>query len=219
MTSDHTAPLPSTPPSRFDDLYRRVRLTTATRFQAAHRLQRHEKLAQWTVALLSVSLIVLPLLQAMGVVAGLTTQALNALQVVLAVLVLVFSLLISRDNHGVRAERMHRCGMELGALARQLESYRGKDASDAVYDDLTKTYDGILRRYENHEPVDWLMIKVANRAEFYPGDTLGWLWNFARSQFTYWLSFAPYFLIIAIMIFAYWLMSKPLFPNSPSAAG
>lgn len=200
--------------AKFGELHRRVRLTAGARFRAARRLARHDKFAQWTIALLSVGLIVVPLLQALKVTTGLSVEQLNVLQIVLAVLVLVFSLLLSRDNFSVRADKMHRCGLELGQLERDLFGLLVTGADDRIYKDMSDRYFDILQQHENHEDVDYEMFKLWRKDEYYADRrvtySLQWLWT----QLRYWLAFLPYFGLFLIAGYAFWAMLRG-HPTSP----
>lgn len=191
---------------KFEELHRRVRLTTGARFKAARRLARHDKFAQWTIALLSVALVVVPLLQALSVTTGLSMAQLNVLQIVLAVLVLVFSLLLSRDNFSVRADKMHRCGLELGQLERDIFGFVGTHRDEASYKEFSDRYYGILQQYENHEDVDYEMYKLWRKDEHYKDHNLMYVRHWARTQIRYWLAFMPYFVLFAIVGSAFWMM-------------
>ena len=154
--------------NRFAELHRKISITAGTRFHAARRLARHAKYSQWTIAMLSVLLILVSLVPALGLKTEMSAPYLNAVQVGLAVLVLVFSLLISMDNHSVKADKMHRCGIELGRLARKLETFRTREGSDQDYQELSEQYFEILNQYDNHEHVDYLFQQLTLLKKKYP---------------------------------------------------
>jgi SMODS and SLOG-associating 2TM effector domain family 5 len=162
---------------RFELLKRRIRITAGARFNAARRLAMQERLTQWSIALASVALVIMPLLEAMQVTTGLSPQAMNVVEVVLAIFVLVFSLLLTRDNAAVRADKMHRCAIELNVLVRQIEGLTDVQETDAAYQQLADRYDTILREHENHETVDYELWLVYRRDEFYQDQNWLYVWR------------------------------------------
>ena len=118
--------------NRVRELLRRTKITTKSRYRASERLERHHKLSQWTVALISAALVFVPLAQSFGIASGLKIVYLNATQATLAVLVLVYSLLLGQENFVSRAQSMHRNGIELGRFARKLAG-KGESVPDQEY--------------------------------------------------------------------------------------
>ncbi len=182
--------------SLLSDLRRKARKTAKSRFVAAQRLNLHNRLTQWTVTFASVALLLIPLLQAFGVSVSYTGQQLNVVQVILAVLLLVFSLLLGFEDFGVKAHLMHRCGTELNNLAKETEAY---DAGDVeAYSSLLVRYNNVLERYENHKQIDFQMQQLQN-----PGDnfTSGWRHSLAKLWIIpkYYLQFFLY-VIISLLV-------------------
>lgn len=147
--------------NRLHELLRRTKVTTKSRYRASERLELHHKLSQWTVSLISVALVIIPVAQTFKVEAGVDQVYLNAIQTILAVLILVYSLLLGQENFVSRAKEMHRNGVELGRLARKL-SGKGDEVTDEEYASLTEEYYDILEKYENHKPIDYLYTKLSN---------------------------------------------------------
>lgn len=152
-------------PHRIEELLRRTKRTTKSRYLASERLERHHKMSQWTVALLSCALIFIPMVQAFNVPTGYSTQLLNFTQAIAAVLVLVYSLLLGQESFISKSQSMHRNGVELGRLARTLAGLNGREVSDEEYQDLVDQYYGILEKYENHKPIDYQFAKLADKPE------------------------------------------------------
>ncbi len=198
----------STVGTRCDELYRKVRITAGARFNAYRRLIWHDQVTQWSVALASVALIVVPLLEVLGATTGIASQWLTALQVVLAIVVLVFSLLLSRNNHAVRADRMHRCGLELKRLLRHLETFRGRDVPDATYAEFNQRYDDILNQHENHAPADYERYLLYCRDEYYPGRRFGLVIPWFKAHLSLATEFVPYLALLVVMAGAFLLMTQ-----------
>jgi hypothetical protein len=85
---------------------------------------------------------------------------LNLIQTILAVLVLVYSILLSQENFYTRAEGMLRNGIELDRFVRKIEGIITEDDQQSNYSNLTKEYYDILEKYENHETVDFIFAKL-----------------------------------------------------------
>lgn len=141
------------------ELLRRVKITTSSRYGASLRFKSHHRISQWTVAFISIGLLVIPMAQAWGLTIGIDNQKLNFIQSILAVLVLVYSLLLGQENFISRSEAMHRNGVELGKFARKLKPYI-RSYTETQYSDLVEEYYSILEKYENHEIVDYYATKL-----------------------------------------------------------
>ncbi len=188
--------------NRVRELLRRTKITTKSRYRASERLERHHKLSQWTVALISAALVFVPLAQSFGIASGLKIVYLNATQATLAVLVLVYSLLLGQENFVSRAQSMHRNGIELGRFARKLAG-KGESVPDQEYFQLSEEYYDILNKYENHKPIDYLYTRLAET----PTNSHEWvifvgLW--IKSRFITALIFSHYILAIAFVFFIFY---------------
>lgn len=191
--------------SKVEELLRRTKLTTKSRYRASERLANHQRASQWTVAFISVALVFIPLLQAYGVELDISDRILNSFQSVLAVMVLVYSLLLGQENFISRAEAMHRNGVELGRFARKL---RGLCENNDSYDELVEEYYDILEKYENHKPIDYLFTRLASK----PEEWKGWpeyIWLYIRAQFFKIIGYSHYFGAVVFVIYVlYFLISN-----------
>lgn len=89
------------------------------------------------------------------------------MQVVLALLVLVLSLLISSNNLGDKVEKMHRCGLEVNALCHEGLPFCQTETNDQVkYELFRNRYSQILAVYENHDPLDFDKVKLLLPSEY-----------------------------------------------------
>jgi hypothetical protein len=175
-----------------EKLAENIEKTAKARFNAAKRLEKHHKMSQWTVTIASVCLLLIPLLQAFGVDFQYTNAQLNVIQVISAVVVLVFGLLIGLEDHSVMADQMHRCGMELNDLHRRVG---GKGAIEA--EEVMDKYDAIVGRYKNHEHIDYLMMRLLKHKEYYPvwwKYILAWIMTHIR----YCINFSTYIILLAL---------------------
>lgn len=188
--------------SRLKELFRRTKITTKSRYRASERLERHHKLSQWTVSLISAALVFVPLAQAFKITVGIEAIYLNATQAILAVLVLVYSLLLGQENFVSRAQAMHRNGIELGRFARKLAG-KGNDVPNEEYFQLSEEYYNILEKYENHKPIDYLYTRLSET----PSNRHEWathisIWIKARIISS--LIFSHYIIAIAFVIFIFY---------------
>ncbi|WP_434359876.1 SLATT domain-containing protein [Parasalinivibrio latis] len=161
-----------------EELLRRVKMTTSSRYGASLRLRFHHRLSQWTVAFISIALLIIPMAQAWGLSIGIDNQQLNFIQSILAVLVLVYSLLLGQENFISRSEAMQRNGIELGKFARKLKPYI-QSCSDQKYTELNEEYYAILEKYDNHEIVDYYATKLETKPKKL-ADHLGYSWFFLK---------------------------------------
>jgi hypothetical protein len=190
--------------NRLHELLRRTKITTKSRYRASERLELHHKLSQWTVSLISVALVFIPLVQTFGISAGIEVIYLNATQATLAILVLVYSLLLGQENFISRAQAMHRNGVELGRFARKLAG-KGEKVSDDEYFSLAEEYYDILEKYENHKPIDYLYTRLSDT----PSNFNEWvifigLWLKARVMSL--VIFSHYFVAIGFVGFIFYTL-------------
>lgn len=178
-----------------EHLLRSLLITSSARFHASRRLRLHQTVSLWAVSVFSLVLIVVPLFEPFGVAVSLRTSIVNLVNVIAATAILVISILVNASNFAERAEKMHRCALELNALAREVElrvKEKGREVSEIR--DLQTRYDEILSRYENHSDIDYRVAQIKKAPEFY-----GITWRHrARAFFDEALSLSPYFVIMAI---------------------
>ena len=146
----------------FSELNRRVMVTSKARYSASRRLAAKNKISQWTLALLSVALIIIPLISASGMHVNFDAKYIDIMQIIFAVLVLTYSLLLATGDFSARSVKIHRCGMELGRLARKIMPYEGK-TTEGKYEEFYNEYYNCLEKYENHEEVDYLTADYSSR--------------------------------------------------------
>lgn len=147
---------------RFGELFRRVQFTCKARYNAARRLRTYHLFSQITPAFIAIGLIIIPLSDMLGFNNGYSKNYVDLMQIVFAVALLAYSLLLGIGNFSARAERMHACGMDLGRLARRIFPYKHKEDSsdlDDVYDSISCAYYECLEKHENHTHVDFLAAK------------------------------------------------------------
>lgn len=184
--------------SHYEELYDRMIKTAACRFAANDRLRAHHNISLWTITFFSMGLIAIPLIETFHLKTNFSSNYSSFIQVVLAVVILVISILLNMASFSVRAEKMHQCGLLVSALSSKVHRHVNEKSSSVKYDDLVKEYDNILQRVENHSRVDYLYAKK-NLTSYYNNP-----WYFpivARSQYLF--QFLPYIALLGIE--AVWL--------------
>ncbi|WP_350657556.1 SLATT domain-containing protein [Psychrobacter sp. S1-30-MNA-CIBAN-0213] len=152
----------------------------------------------------SMGLIAIPLIETFDLKTNFSSNYTSFIQVVLAVVILVISILLNMANFPVRAEKMHQCGLLVSTLARKVHRHMNEDSSSIKYDDLVKDYENILQRVENHSRVDYLYAKN-NLTSHYNNQ-----WYFpiiAKTQYLF--QFLPYIALLGIeSIWLFMLIAK-----------
>jgi hypothetical protein len=130
-------------------------------FCMSRRMAAMNVFSQWTLSLLSVGLIIIPLLTVTKMTLRYDQNVIDFASITLAVAVLTFSLLIAGNNYAVRSERAHTCGLELNEVLREMR-FHAKDLDRMKhYQRFENAYSSILRRYENTEQIDYYQAKIS----------------------------------------------------------
>ena len=149
-------------------LLRRMQITAECRFHAAARLQRKSHVSFFTTTILSLGLILIPLLQNARVPLCFPEPVLAMMQIFLAVAVLVYSIVMAKENLEVRSLKFHECAERLQDIARIMEHeivhHRDIERISKEYNDQ---YSDLMAGMENHTRLDWRFVK-AQRSDLYP---------------------------------------------------
>ena len=139
------------------------------RFKASERLVRYASLSNWVFTILSLSLIVITLMNFFKVVPLRDEPFFNFFQLVLSITILVVFQIIVSSDYSVKALRFHQCGMEISAEMRKLENICIEDTPNNKREDKIKRsineYTSILKRYDNHKYVDYLVFALQEEDE------------------------------------------------------
>ncbi|THG87121.1 SLATT domain-containing protein [Pseudomonas sp. A-1] len=135
-----------------------MRVTSNCRYRAAIRLNMKSEASFFATTFLSLGLILIPLVQSSGVTVCFDEKVAGAMQVFMAVCVLVYSVVISKAGYEVRSEKLNRCGDDLKELARELE--RSGDADGKGLEYYSRQYSIISSTCENHEDLDYLISRL-----------------------------------------------------------
>ena len=190
--------------NHLEELYDRVQKTATSRFYAHDRLKNHHNAALWTIAFFSMGLIFIPLIATFGLESRFSTQYSSFIQVVLAIVILVISVILNMTNFSVRADRIHQCGIILNALARKIHRHVNDKSNSEIYDGLVKEYDDVLHRYENHSSLDYLYTKN-HMTNYYKNP-----WYFPiYIKILYLFQFIPYLLLLWLEISWVYILVTP----------
>jgi hypothetical protein len=189
--------------NKFSELHRRVSMTSKARYCASRRLQFHKMMSQWTVTLIAVGLIAVSVLAISPVALRFSPPYVAVMQIIFSVLILAYTLLLSLGNYSARSVKIHRCGMELGKLARELKPYLNMQDERGAYDKFVEMYYECLEKYENHEACDYLEAALAEqrpvgssgKAEF---------WKYVQYLWARYLPTAHYVVVLGLVYL--WIM-------------
>src|SRR5438045_2380613 len=143
--------------NRYDELARIVDIVAKARYKANKRLILHSRFAQFTVTFLSIGLIIIPLLDLGGFSVRYQPKYVQIMQIIFAVMILAYSLLLSTGRFETRAEKMLACGIVLSRLMREIKPHKGTSPPlpDKTYDDIYGRYYDCLEKFENHTELDY----------------------------------------------------------------
>lgn len=154
---------------KYTSLYIRISKTGDSRFFASHRLNYHQKITIWSISISSAILVIISLLSVFQIQLNYEKNIVEFAQIVFAIIVLVYSLLLNNIQNPSRSEKLHRCALEVNNLSHDLFAYIGKEFSEEVYQDFSKKYHDIINRYDNHDPIDYLFTKLKRKEDFKVG--------------------------------------------------
>ena len=186
-----------------------MRVTSACRFNASNRLEWQGKMSFVLTTILSLGLILIPLLQNSGVELRFEERGLNAVQIFLAVSVLVYSAIIGKSRFETRSYLLDRCGNDIKDLARKLRTDISEKERSGGSVDLRRYHEDyrvITTSCENHGRVDFLFAQLSLKGDFEFS-------CFARvvNYLCAWVSYlAPHSLPVFLMIVEVVLVSEML---------
>lgn len=198
----------------FKNLYKKMDATSKTRFHASRRLRLHAKLSTYTVVVLSLVLILVSLMQAYDLGVNIKRKEVVLLQVFASIAVLVYSLLIEKNDFSNRSEKMYSCASKLGELKQKAHPFKSEGSFDQEkYDDCWKDYHDVLKLYETHSNNDfrgdYLRAKLEMPEDY---DIKGWARFImsAKVWALYILNYVTYPMVAVVLAIAlYWTWAGP----------
>ena len=146
--------------------------TKGARFIASHRLKKINKLSLYSIGFLSTYLIILGLLSFFenSIELLFTTKYLPIISISISILILIFSQLEGSNNYRLKAEKFHDCALEIGNLYNKLRCLKSssleKEHINKQSENLSFEYNDILKKYENHKYIDYLMFQTTKKDYF-----------------------------------------------------
>ena len=195
----------------FENLYKKIDATSKTRFHAARRLRLHSKFSTYTVVIISLGLILIALLQAFDLGNNIQSKLVGLIQVFAAVAVLVYSLLIDKNDYSNFHEKMYSCASRLGELKQKVHPCLGAEIHDNTrYDELLDDYHEILKLYETHTNNDFRGDYFRAKLEMpenYPIKAMEWVRIKSLVIVLYIIDFISYPIVLGVLGFViYWVL-------------
>ncbi len=153
-----------------DKLHFSMRTTAKCRYNAALRLTHQSKFAFYTVTLLSLGLVFIPLMQNASVPLAFHANVLNMMQIFLGVAVLVYTVVIGTARYDMRAAQLRDCGDKLKDLIRELEKEQEAYTGNMPPNQLTefqKRYSELISDMESHNGNDYQFATLEMVNDYY----------------------------------------------------
>ncbi|SHM79245.1 hypothetical protein SAMN04488057_103342 [Cyclobacterium lianum] len=157
-----------------EELNYKIWSTKGGRFNANKRLLRISDLSNLCTSMLSVYLIAVGLLSVYNIysVENIDQNLIAYSVTSLSILLLVFGQIEKSKDYSSKAKQYHNCGLELSSLYNDLRIFKtltnspSLDEKREVAEKLSRKYERILERYENHHSIDLDMFK-ATKSEYH----------------------------------------------------
>jgi hypothetical protein len=197
----------------FGNLYKKIDATSKTRFHSSRRLKLHTKLSTLTIVFISLVLIFTSLMQAYDLGINITSKYLALIQVFSSITVLIYSLLIDKNDFSSFSEKMYSCASRLGELKQKIYPYI-QDGSVEQYNQFKDDYNSILKLYETAAINDFrgdYMRAQLDMPENYIYSNPKRAYMHVKIVTLYAFNFIQYALVyIVFFALIYWLLVGPL---------
>ena len=157
-----------------EELNYKIWTTKGSRFNANKRLLKIYRYSNLANSMLSVYLIAIGLLSVYNLYSKSTIdQNLLAYAITcLSILLLVFGQIENSKNYQLKAKEFHSCGIELSKTYNKLRIFKTlkenptNQEKESFAQEISEEYESILKKFDNHEPIDFSMFKTINRKYF-----------------------------------------------------
>jgi SMODS and SLOG-associating 2TM effector domain family 5 len=195
----------NTTSDNYDKLKENITIVMKNYFAASERLIFHNSVSQWTLSILSLGLIVIPLLTVTKMPLRYSQNVIDFASISLAVAVLMLSLLIGANNYSARGEKMYQAGLEFNKLIWEVRCFEFDGNRMDKYNDFSYRYVEILRRYENVGNIDNLKGQInINRKTTVSINSLmqqlEYWWLFCREMIAYFVAIILEFGFIGLLV-------------------
>ena len=194
----------------FTNLYKKIDATSKTRFHASRRLRLHAMCSTYTIVTISLGLILIALMQAYKLGNNIESDLVGLIQVFSAVAVLVYSLLIDKNDYSNLSEKMYSCASKLAQLKQKVYPNLTDEIHDnQKYAEFLSEFHSVLQLYETHSNNDfrgdYFQAKL-EMPENYNIKGLDWWLLKVNIIFSYMLNFVSYPIVILVLVsIQYWL--------------
>lgn len=180
-------------------IYERMWKTKQSRYEAARRLKRRNRMSLCTISVLSIYAIALSLVQLVAEVPQQINNYVDIATMLFAIAVLVVSAIEAGANYSVRADALHRSANEIAFLADRFASaYRDGGTDEQLEQNFMRRYHMSLSKYQdNHETIDYRLISA--RASWEAKNTIWAAVGLLRAQVAWWLH-AEFFYWLAMVL-------------------
>lgn len=183
--------------------------TKGARFTASHRLKTTGKLSSYSIGFLSGYMIIIGLLSVFKLNNAeiISNEHLGFISTGLSILILVFSQLESANDYTLKADRFHNCALEISDLYNKLRYLKTNlkidEEINKLAQDLSQEYGAVLKKYENHESIDFEYFKISKNDYFKLSN-----WKIFRIKFQYYIrtKLLYHFLIVAPALVIYLIL-------------
>ncbi|MFW2552623.1 SLATT domain-containing protein [Aliarcobacter butzleri] len=162
-------------PEQKKDLLNNMIRAKICRFKAYERLEIYSEVSNWLFTIISLNLIIINLIYKYDILKVSNESFFNFFQVSLSIIILVIFTVISSSNFKIKALRFHQCGMEISSEIRKLETISLNKMNEKAIDRLKRIqneYTSILKRYDNHKQIDYLVYIRENQKDLSQNDLL-----------------------------------------------
>lgn len=135
-----------------------IEKTSEARFNQAKRLALHGKISEITLAIVSTTLVAIPLLNAFDLAKPYSDKYINFIQIIFAISVLIQSIFLSKAEFKLNSLLAHRCAMELREIFQEVEFNEEKSSLR----EINKKYNECIKNYSNHKEIDYYRAKIEN---------------------------------------------------------
>ena len=193
----------------FNNLYKKIDATSKTRFNASDRLRLHSKYSTYTVVIISLGLILISLMQAYSLGKNINNDLVTLIQIFSTIAVLVYSLLIDKNDYSNLSEKMYSCATQLGELKQKIHPFLNQPYSQVSYDGFKDSYYNILKLFETHSnnysSSDHIRARLV-MPENYTIKGMEWWYSKLHIYWTLFLDFFSYILVIGTLaVVLYWV--------------
>jgi len=146
--------------------------TKGARFAASHRNKIQNELSSKTLGYLSAYLTIVSLLVVYKIpFEPIGENYLNFTITALSILILIFSQFETAKEFSIKSERFHQCSLEIGELYNELRIAKTfpnitEDDRFQRIIDISKKYDKVLQKCENHNSIDFDYFKTSKKQYF-----------------------------------------------------